>query len=150
MRLHVHRRDAIESAEFFRRHGLDLDIEQVGHAQVLGPCDALQGADDRGGPRPAQHVAKRETRGQRVGVRLVVKQDQHAVCISEEALVLLHPGAGQRTAKFGRERRGEQLRQVQMGDLREDRPELVHALAVRGRPDVEQIEQSCRRHREWC
>ena len=65
------------------------------------PCTR---ADDRRRPRPAEHVAQRQARGQRVGVRLVVKQDQHAVGVGEVALVLLHARARQRPAQFRGER----------------------------------------------
>ena len=41
VRLHVDGRDAIEARELVGRDRLDLDVEQVGHAQVLRPRDAL-------------------------------------------------------------------------------------------------------------
>ena len=118
VRLDVDRGDAIEGAELVRRQRLDLDVQQVGHPQVLGPRHALQRADDGGGARAAQHVPEREAGGHRVGVRLVVQQDQDAVGVGEIALVLLDARAGERSAELGGERGGEQRRQVQMGDLR--------------------------------
>ena len=41
VRLDVDGRDAVEAGELVGRDGLDLDVEHVGHAQVLGPRDAL-------------------------------------------------------------------------------------------------------------
>ena len=41
VRLHVDGGDAIEARELVGRDRLDLDVEQVGHPQVLRPRDAL-------------------------------------------------------------------------------------------------------------
>ena len=99
-------------------------------------------ADDRRRPRPPQHVAQRQARGQRVRVRLVVEQDQHAVGVGEVALVLLHARAGQRSAELGRERRRQQLGEIEVRDLRHDRAQLVLAAPVRHAVDVQDVEQA--------
>ena len=67
----------------------------------------------------AQHVAQRQAAGHRVGIGIVVQQDQHAVGVGEVALVLLDARAGQRAAELGRERAAEQLREVEIRDFRE-------------------------------
>ena len=41
VRLDVHHRDAIERREVCGGHRLDVDVEQVGHPQVLRPRHAL-------------------------------------------------------------------------------------------------------------
>ena len=46
----------------------------------------------------------------RVGIGVVVQQDQHAVGVAEVPLVLLDPRAGQRPAELGEQRPAEQLR----------------------------------------
>ena len=142
VRLHVDRGDAVEARELRRRDRLDLDVEQVGHPQVLRPRDALHRADDRGRARAAQHVAQREARGQRVGIGLVVQQDEHAVRVREVALVLLHAGARERSAELGRERGRQQLGQIEVRDFRDERPEIVLALAVRPRTDLEHVDEA--------
>ena len=99
-------------------------------------------ADDRRRPRPAQHVAQRQAGGQRVRVGLVVQQDQHAVGVGEVALVLLHARARQRSAELGRQRGRQQLRQVEVRDLRHDRAQLVLAAPVGHAVDVQDVEQA--------
>ena len=126
---------------------LDLDVEQVGHAQVLRPRHALHRADDGRRARAAQHVAQRESRRQRVRVRFVVQQDQHAVGVGEVALVLLHARAGQRSAEFGGERRREQLGEIEVRDLRHHRPQLVVAAALRHAVERAARRAGCRRRR---
>ena len=79
VRLDVHERDAFEALEVRRRDGLDLDVEQVRHPQVLGPGDALQRAEDGGGLRAPQQVAQREAAGHRVGIGIVVQENQDLV-----------------------------------------------------------------------
>jgi hypothetical protein len=76
-------------------------------------------ADDRRGLGAAQDVAQRQAAGHRVGVRVVVQQDQHAVGVAEVALVLLHAGPGQRPAELGEQRPAEQLRHRQIDDIGE-------------------------------
>ena len=44
----------------------------------------------RGRLRAAEHVAQREAARHRVGIRIVVQQDQDAIGVAEVALVLLH------------------------------------------------------------
>ena len=87
-----------------------MDVEHVRHAQVLRPGDALHRADDRGRLGAAEQVAQGEAARQRVGVRIVVEQDQDAIGVGEVALVLLHARARHRPAQLGHERRPDQLR----------------------------------------
>ena len=122
VRLHVHGRDALELLERRRRDLLDVDVEHVGHPQVLRPRHPLHRADDRRRLGAAQQVAQRQTARQRVGVGIVVEQDQDAIGIGEVALVLLHARARHRAAELGDQRRPHQLRQLEVGDVRELRP----------------------------
>ncbi len=146
VRLHVDGRDPLERRDLVGRHDFDLNIEQVGHAQILGTRHALHGADDRGRPRAPQQVAQRETRGERVGVRLVVEQDQHAIRVLEVALVLLHARARQRSSQLRRERGREQLREIEMGDFRHDAAQVVMAPASRPPPGhVEHVDEAAPR-----
>ena len=117
VRLHVDRRDAVEASKRRGRDLLDLDVEHVRHPQVLRPRHALHRADDRGRLGAAQQVAQRQAAGQRVRVGIVVEQDQDAVGVGEIPLVLLHAGAGHRSAQLGDQRRPEQLGQVEVRDL---------------------------------
>ena len=142
VRLHVHRRDAIEGREVGGGHGFHVDIEQVGHAEVFRPGHALHGADDGGGPRPAQHVTQCQAGGQRVRVRLVVQHDQHAVGVRKVPLILLHPRAGQRSAQLRRQRRRQQLGQVEVRDFRYHGAQLVLAAPVRHAVHVQDVEQA--------
>ncbi len=144
VRLHVDRRDAVEAGELGRRDRLHLDVEQVGHPDVLGPRDSLERRDDGGRPRPAQDVAKGETSGQRVRVGLVVEQDQDAVGIREVPLILLDARARERSSELGRERGGQQLRQIEVRDLGNQRTQLLLSLAVRS-PDLQDVDQAAAR-----
>ena len=140
VRLHVDGRDALELVERRRRDRLDVDVEHVRHPQVLRPRHALHRADDRRRLGPAQQVAQRQAAGQRVGVGIVVQQDQHAVGIGEVALVLLHPRARHRAAELGDERRPDQLGQLEIGEVRELRLQLVGRLLV-ARPGVQHVDE---------
>ena len=98
-----------------------MDVEQVEHPQVLRPRHALDGADDGRRLGAVQDVAQRQAAGHRVGIGIVVQQDQHAVGVAEIPLVLQDPGARQRPAEFGEQRPAEQLRHRQVHDVRETR-----------------------------
>ena len=117
VRLHVDRGDAIEPGERGRRDLLDVDVEHVRHAQVLRPGHALHRADDRRRLGAAQQVAQRQAAGQRVGIGVVVEEDQDAIGVGEVALVLLDPGPGHRAAQLGDQRRPQQLGRAEMGDV---------------------------------
>ena len=130
VRLHVDRRDPLELLERGRRDLLDVDVEHVGHAQVLGPRHALHRADDRRRLGAAQQVAQRQAARQRVGIGIVVQQDEHAICVGEVALILLDPRARHRPAELGDQRRADQLRQLQVGDVGELGARRVGALGV--------------------
>ena len=105
---------------------------------------ALHGADDRRRPRPA-HVPECQARGQCIRVRLVVKQDEHPVGVRKVTLVLLHPGPGEGPAQFGRERRRDELAEVEMRDFRHHRPQLVLAALIRNAVGVQDVEQAAAR-----
>ena len=117
VRLDVDGRDALELLERRRRDLLDLDVEHVRHAQVLGPRHALDRADDRRRLRPAQQVAQRQAARQRVGIGVVVEQDQDAVGVGEVALILLHARPRHRAAQLGDERRADELAQADVRDV---------------------------------
>ena len=141
VRLHVHHGDAVEVGELRRRDDLDVDVEQVHHPLVLGPGDALQRRDDRRLLGAAQHVAQRQAAGHRVGIRIVVQEDEDAVGVAEEALILLDLEAGEGAAELGEQRPAEQLRERQVVQLGELRLELLLALArVRG-ADAQHVDQ---------
>ncbi len=72
-----------------------------------GRVTPFERRDDGRGSGAVQHRAQREAAGHRVGIGLVVEQDQDAIGVREVALVLLHAGARQRAAEFGEERRFE-------------------------------------------
>ena len=70
------------------------------------PCSAR---DDGRLLGAAQHVAQRQAAGHRVGIGVVVQENQDAVGVAEEALVLLDLEARQRAAELGEQRPAEQL-----------------------------------------
>ena len=74
-------------------------------------------------------LRKREAAGHRVGVGVVVQEDEDAVGVAEIALVLLDLEAGQGAAELGEQRAAEQLRHRQVVQLGELRLELFFALA---------------------
>ena len=89
----------------------------------------------------AQHGAQRQAAGHRVGIRIVVQEDEDAVGVAEEALILLDLEAGERAAELGEQRPAEQLRERQVVQLRELRLQLLFALSrVRG-ADAEHVDQ---------
>ena len=106
-----------------------MDVEQVHHPLVLRARDALQRADDRRLLGAAQHVAQRQAAGHRIGIGVVVQEDEDAVGVAEEALVLLNLEAGQGAAELGEQRTAEQLRQRQVVQLGKLRLQLLFALA---------------------
>ena len=69
----------------------------------------------------AQHVAQRQAAGHRVGIGIVVQEDEDAVGVAEEALILLDPEPGEGAAELGEQRTAEQLGErqvVELGELR--------------------------------
>ena len=125
MRLDVDGRDPVELLERRRRDRLDVDVEHVRHPQVLGPGHALHRADDRRRLGPAQQVAQRQAARQRIGIGIVVQQDQHPIRIGEVALILLDPGARHRPAQLGHQRRPDELGQVHVGGVGELRLQRI-------------------------
>ena len=112
---------------------LDVDVEEVHHPLVLRPGDAMERGDDRRLLGAAQHVAQRQAAGHRVGVGIVVEQDEDAVGVAQESLVLLNLEAGERAAELGEERPAEQLGERQVVQLGKLRLELFFAFArIRG------------------
>ncbi len=117
MRLHVDHGDAIEARKLLGADDFHLDIQQVLHPQVLGARGALKGRDHRSLLRAAQHVAQREPAGHGVRVRVVVQQNQHAIRIAEEPLILLDLQPRQRSAEFDEQRLPEEVRNRKIVDL---------------------------------
>ena len=117
--LHVDGRDAVELRERFRGQRLDLDVEEVGHAQVLGAGHAAEGSDDGGRLGAVEKIAEREAAGEGVRIGVVVEEDQHPVRVREVALVLLHAGAGERAAQRVVQRSLDEVAQRERGDLGE-------------------------------
>ena len=107
VRLHVDHADAIELLDGVLRDRLDVNVEQVGHADVFGARHTFERRDHGRRSGAMQHRAQREAAGHRIGVGLVVQQDQDAIGVGQIALILLHAGARQRAAEFGEERRFE-------------------------------------------
>ena len=82
-----------------------------------GRVTPSQRGNDGGGSRTVQHRAQGEAAGHRVGIGLVVQQDQDAIGVGQIALVLLDAGARQRTAEFGEQRRFEELGKREVRDV---------------------------------
>ena len=61
--------------------------------------------------------AQRQAAGHRVGIGIVVRQDQHAIGVAEVALVLLDALARDRAAELGEQRRPGQLGQRERRDF---------------------------------
>ena len=66
-------------------------------------------------------VAQRQAARHRVGIGIVVRQDQHAIRVVHVALILLDALARDRAAELGEERRSGQLGQRDRRDFRESR-----------------------------
>ena len=139
--LDVDHRDAVELLQVLRRHLLDVDVEQVDHAEVLRPRDALQGPENGGRLRSPQHVPERQTARQGVRIGIVVQHDEHAVRIRKVPLVLLHPRAREGAAELGEERAPKELRQRQIKDVRIFGVELVVSLGSRAGADPQHVDQ---------
>ncbi len=140
VRLHVDCGDALEFLEVRRRDLLDVNVEHVGHAQVLGPRHSLDGADDRRRLGAPEQVPQRQAAGQRVGVGIVVKQDQHAVGVGEVPLILQDARARHRPTQLGHQRRADQFAQADMRDVRFSRAGVLGRLLglLAGVEDVDQ------------
>jgi hypothetical protein len=122
--LHVDHGDTVEAGEVAGLDDLHLDVEQVLHAQVFGPRGALQRADDRGLLRAAKNVAQRQAARHRVGIGIVVEQNQHAIGVAEEPLILLHFEPSERAAEFDEQRLTEEIGDGEIVDLRKVNAEL--------------------------
>ena len=118
-----------KSFRLCRGDDLDVDVEQVHHPLILRTRHAMERGDHRRLFGAAQHVAQREAAGERVGVGIVVQEDEDAVGVAEESLILLNLEAGQRPAELGEERAAEQLGERQVVQLRKLRLELFFPLA---------------------
>ena len=133
VRLHVDHADAIELLDGVLRDRLDVNVEQVGHAHVFGARHTLERRNHGCRPGAVQHRSQREPAGHRIGVGLVVKQDEDAIGISQIALILLHAGARERAAEFGEKRRFEEFGKGQVGDVGEVVADGLGALLAVGR-----------------
>ena len=100
VRLDIDRGHAVVVVERLGRHGFDVDVEQVGHANVLGTGHAPDRSDDGRGLGASEQVAQCQPAGHRVGVGIVVEQDEDPVRVGEVALVLQNLRACQGTAEF--------------------------------------------------
>ena len=129
VRLHVHHRDPIERLDLLQRDDLDVDVEQVHHPLVLRPRHALQRRDDGRLPVAVQHRAERQAAGHRVGIRIVVQEDEHPVGVAEESLILLDAEAGEGAAELGEKRTAEELGEGQVIELGKQRLQLVFTLS---------------------
>ena len=94
-----------------------VDVEQVHHPLVLGARDAVKRRDDGRLLVAAQHVAQGQAAGERVRIGIVVQQDEDAVGVAQEPLVLLHLEARKRSAELGEQRAAEELGQRQVVEL---------------------------------
>jgi hypothetical protein len=101
----------------------------------------LYRADDGGGFRAPQQVAKREPAGHGVWIRIVVQQNQNAVRVTEEPLILLDARARQRSAELRDQGSAEQLRHAEIRDVREVRFDLLFALGMMTGPHAEHVDQ---------
>ena len=116
--LHIDRRDPLELLKGRRRNLLDVDVQHVRHPQILRARDPLNRTDDGRRLRASEQVSQRETAGERIGIGIVVEQDQDPVGVVEIALVLLYPRARHRPAQLGDERRADQLAEADVSDVR--------------------------------
>ena len=139
--LHVDRRDPVELGERLAVQRLDVDVEEAGHPEVLGSRNPLERPDDRGGLGPVQEVAQGETAGHRVGIRVVVQQDQHAVGVGQIALILLDPRACHRAIQFRAERATQEIRQCQMSNFGRAGSQFLLPPGARRVSHVEQIDE---------
>jgi hypothetical protein len=130
MRLDIHEGDAIERLDLLGRHDLDLQIEELEHAQVFGPAHAIHAPDDRRLARAPQNVAQREPTRDGVGIGIVVQKDENAVGVGQEALVLLDALARDRPAQLDEKCRARELRQRQTRNLGKRLAQFVRALRV--------------------
>ena len=145
VRLHVDHRHALVLGDLCRRDDVDVDVEQIRHPDVLRPGDTLQRRDDGGLLGPAQDVAQRQPAADRVRIGVVVQQDEDALGVAEEALVLLDPQARQRAAEFGQQRAAEQLRQRQVTELRILRLQFLFAFVKIGDADPQHVNERASR-----
>ena len=122
-------------------HDLDVDVEQVHHPLVLGTRDALERRDHRRLPVAAQHVAQRQPAGERIGIGIVVQEDEDAVGVAEEPLILLDLETGEGAAELGEKRAAEELREGEVVEFGELGLELFLALARMRDADAEDVHQ---------
>ena len=141
MRLHVHHRDPVEAGELVGGDDLDLDVEQVLHPQVFRARGALQGANDGRLLGSPQDVAERQAARHRIRIGVVVQENQYAVGIAEESLVLLDPKPRQRSAELDQQRLPEQLGERKIVHLGEERAQLIFMLVRVAAADADDIHE---------
>src|SRR5213592_1309319 len=78
-RLGVHHRDHVVLVDRVRLDLLDVDVQDAGHRPVLGTRDRAERGDGHRRLGPPEERPKREGRGDRVGVRVVLHHDEHPV-----------------------------------------------------------------------
>jgi hypothetical protein len=128
--LHVDERDPIEAFHLRCRQYLDLQVQQLQHAQVLGAGHAVHAPDDGGLSGAAQDVAQRKPAGDGIRIRIVVQQDEDAIRIRHIALILLHALPIDRASELDLQRRTREFRQREAVHFGEARFESVRTLRI--------------------
>ena len=141
VRLDVHHRDPVEVVHVRRCHDLDLNIEQVHHPLVLGPGDPLERGNDRRLPVAAEHVPQCQATGEGIGIGIVVEEDQDAIGVTEEPLILLDLEAGERAAELGEKWAAEEFRERQVIEFGKLRLEFLFAFARVGCANPQHVHQ---------
>ena len=98
-------------------------------------------ADDRRLLGAAQQRAQRQPAGDRIGVGVVVGEDEHAVGVAEVALVLLDALARERAVELGGQARLDQLGQGEPVDFGEIAARSSSARCVVVGTGAEQVDQ---------
>ena len=142
VRLHVDGGDAGELGHRSAVEQLDLDVEQVGHPDVLGSGRPLERSDDGGRPGAVEQGAEGEAAGHRVRVRVVVQQNQDAIGVREKPLVLFDPRAGDGPLQRRSQGAPEQVGEDQPGHPgRAELPSPLPLLRAPGLLGIEQVHE---------
>ena len=145
VRLHVDHRDAIEIGHVRSGHDLDMDVEEVHHPLVLGTRDPLERRNHRRLSVATQHVAQGQPAGERIGIGIVVQEDEDPIGVAEEPLVLLNLETGEGATELGEERTAEELREGEVIELGKLRLEFFFAFAGMRGADSQHIDQRAAR-----
>ena len=141
VRLHVHHGDSIELFDLFGRDGLDVDVEQVRHAEVLRPGDPFIAAMTAVALVRWRSVRSARPLAMASGIGLVVEKNEDAVGVGQISLILLHARARQRSAELGEQGAFEQLRQRQIRDIGKLLAQGFVARLLVGRADAQHVDQ---------